>query len=194
LLCDAILGIFLGPKGSLPSTDGGSSKGQSSTRTPNQVVLVAFVGGLTTLILPILWSLFNLPSLAQSLVTVLVLLDPNLEVTRFRGFQRFLGCILGGAVGLLVSLLAIDSFLIWSAFLVLGIAGFSRLHLSNSRWAYTGTQGGLAFIIALVTGNGPPATIDPIVNRICGITIGVLVFMGIVSIVRLSQARMQPTA
>jgi hypothetical protein len=91
------------------------------------------------------------------------------------------------------SVLAIDSFLVWSVFLILGIAGFSRLHLSDSRWAYTGTQGGLAFITALVTGNGPPDTIDPIVNRICGITIGVLIFMGIVFIVRLSQTRMQAT-
>jgi uncharacterized membrane protein YccC len=152
---------------------------------------VAFVGGLTTLILPILWSLFNLPSLPQSLVTVLVLLDPDLESTRFKGFQRFLGCILGGAAGFFISLLALESFSIWSVFLILGIAGFSRLHLSDSRWAYTGTQGGLAFIIALVTSNGPTATIDPIVSRICGIAIGVLVFMGIVSIVRLSQTRMQ---
>ena len=129
----------------------------------------------------------------QSMVTVLVLLDPNLQATRFKGFQRFLGCIVGGAVGLIASVLAIDSFLVWSVFLILGIAGFSRLHLSDSRWAYTGTQGGLAFITALVTGAGPPNTIDPIVNRICGITIGVLIFMGIVFIVRLSQTRMQAT-
>jgi uncharacterized membrane protein YccC len=109
------------------------------------------------------------------------------------GLWKHLGCMLGGAAGLFVSLLANDYFSIWSVFVVLGTAGFSRLHLSNNRWAYTGTQGGLAFIIALVTGNGPPATIDPIVNRICGIAIGVLVFMGIVWIVRLSQARMQQT-
>src|ERR1700730_3186345 len=193
LLCDAILGTLLGFKGSSTPANRSSSKSASLKSNQGELMAVALVGGLTTLILPILWSLFNLPSLPQSLVTVLVLLDPNLQATRFKGFQRFLGCIVGGAVGLIASVLAIDSFLVWSVFLILGIAGFSRLHLSDSRWAYTGTQGGLAFITALVTGAGPPNTIDPIVNRICGITIGVLIFIGIVFIVRLSQTRMQAT-
>jgi uncharacterized membrane protein YccC len=193
LLCDAILGMLLGFKGSTTPANSNPSKNESLKNNQGELITVALVGGLTALILPILWSLFNLPSLPQSLVTVLVLLDPNLEATRFKGFQRFLGCIVGGGVGIIVSALAIDSFLVWSVFLILGVVGFSRLHLSDSRWAYTGTQGGLAFIIALVTGNGPPDTIDPIVSRICGIAIGVLIFMGIVFIVRRSQTRMQAT-
>ena len=98
-----------------------------------------------------------------------------------------LGCLIGGAAGLFASLFSLESILLWSAFFILGIAGFSRLHFSDSRWAYTGTQGGLAFIIAIVTGNGPPDTIVPVVSRIAGIMLGVLVFMCVATIVRLWQ-------
>jgi hypothetical protein len=89
-LCDAILRLLLGTKGS-SATGTASSKGQSTQKTSSELVAVAFVGGLTTLVIPILWLLFNLPSLPQSLVTVLVLLDPNLETIQFKGVQRFLG-------------------------------------------------------------------------------------------------------
>ena len=41
--------------------------------------------------------------------------------------------------------------------------------------------------MAIVTGNGPPDTIVPIVNRIAGIMLGVLVFMCVAAIVRLWQ-------
>jgi len=185
ILCDGILGVILRLEGALPETR--EPKKTAPGGDQKEILSVALVGGLTAVIIPILWSLFNLPSLPQSLVTVLVLVNPNLEATRFIGLQRMLGCLIGGAAGLFASLFSLESILLWSAFFILGIAGFSRLHFSDSRWAYTGTQGGLAFIIAIVTGNGPPDTIVPVVNRIAGIMLGVLVFMCVATIVRLWQ-------
>ena len=101
--------------------------------------------------------------------------------------QRILGCLLGGSIGLFASLFASESMFLWSAIFILGLAGFSRLHFSDSHWAYTGTQGGLAFIFAIVTGNGPPDTIVPVVGRITGILLGVFVFMSVAAIVQLCQ-------
>jgi uncharacterized membrane protein YccC len=183
-LCNGILGVVR-PEGAI-------AVNRELKKTPaggdqTDILSVALVGGLTALIIPILWSLFDLPSLPQSLVTVLVLVSPNLEATRFMGLQRLLGCLIGGALGLVASLCASESIQLWSAFFILGIAGFSRLHFSDSRWAYTGTQGGLALIMAMVTGNGPPNTIVPVVNRIAGIMLGVLVFMCVATVVRLRQ-------
>jgi hypothetical protein len=45
----------------------------------------------------------------------------------------------------------------------------------------------LAFIFTIVTGNGPPDTIVPVVDRIAGIMLGVLIFMCIATIVRVCQ-------
>jgi hypothetical protein len=61
--------------------------------------------------------------------------------------------------------------------LVGGIFLFSLLHHSVSRWAYVGTQGGVALIIALVSGFGPPDSILPAVNRIAGMLCGVGVLL-----------------
>lgn len=184
-LCDGILGVILRLEGAVPLT---AEPKKTVPGGDDQILGVALVGGLTAVIITFLWSLFNLPSLPQSLVTVFVLINPNLDSTRFMGLQRMLGCLIGGALGLVASLFASESILVWSAFFILGIGGFSRLHFSDSRWAYTGTQGGLAFIMAIVTGNGPPDTIVPVVNRVVGIMLGVLVFMCVAAIVRLWQS------
>ena len=55
---------------------------------------------------------------------------------------------------------------------------FTGLHLSDSSWAYVGTQGGIAFIMSLVTGNGPPNSLAPATNRLGGMMFGVLVTFG----------------
>jgi uncharacterized membrane protein YccC len=188
-LCDWALGLILRVEAALPVP--GETKKPAGSGNQREILNVALVGGLTAVIIPFLWSAFDIPSLPQSLVTVLVLVTPNLEATRLIGLQRILGCLLGGAIGLFASLFALESMSLWSAIVILGIAGFSQLHFSGSRWAYTGTQGGLAFIFAIVTGNGPPDTIEPVVNRIVGITLGVIVYMSVATIVRLGQTGFQ---
>jgi uncharacterized membrane protein YccC len=134
---------------------------------------LATIGGVTTMLIPILWSWLSLPSLSQIVISSLVVLDRDGASTHFRGLQRVLGCLVGGAFGLLIIRLGPDSFLIWSVMLVAGIFLFSLLHHSTSRWSYVGTQGGVAFILALVTGIGPPDSIMPAVNRIAGMLCGV---------------------
>jgi uncharacterized membrane protein YccC len=185
MISDAIFALILRLDGGLPAAGPKPVPAKTIGASQKQLFGPALVGGLTAFLIPLLWSLFNLPSLPQSLVTVLVVLDPNLEAIQFRGLQRIIGCLLGGTVGLIGSLITVESVSLWSGIFLLGIAGFSRLHLSDSRWAYTGTQGGLALIIALVTGSGPPDTIIPVINRIGGIVIGVTVSVCVAYVVRL---------
>jgi hypothetical protein len=64
---------------------------------------------------------------------------------------------------------------VWSMMLLGGIFAFSRLHLSKGPSSYIGTQGGVAFIMAMVTGNHPPSTTSLVIGRVAGITGGVLV-------------------
>jgi uncharacterized membrane protein YccC len=134
---------------------------------------LAAIGGVAVMLIPILWSWLHLPSLAQIVISCLVVLDRDGASTHFRGLQRILGCLLGGIFGLLTIRLEPDSFLVWSFLLVAGVFLFSLLHHSASRWAYVGTQGGVAFIISLVTGLGPPDSLMPAINRIAGMLCGV---------------------
>jgi hypothetical protein len=60
---------------------------------------LAMIGGVAVMLIPILWSWLNLPSLAQIAVTCLVVLDRDGASTHFRGLQRVMGCLAGGAFG-----------------------------------------------------------------------------------------------
>jgi uncharacterized membrane protein YgaE (UPF0421/DUF939 family) len=151
------------------------SAGSSINLTPSEVRTLIVVGGLVPVITTLLWSWFHLPSLVQAIVTVLVTLDRNIANAQIRVTQRVLGCVLGGAVGLVAAEFATSSFFAWSVVLFGGIFLFSWLHLSTGHFSYVGTQAGVAFILALVTGNNPPDTIGPVIGRIAGMTGGVLV-------------------
>src|SRR3984957_4259674 len=81
---------------------------------------LAMIGGVAVMLIPILWSWLNLPSLAQIVVTCLVVLDRDGASTHFRGLQRVMGCLAGGAFGLLTIRLRPDSFFTWSVMLFAG--------------------------------------------------------------------------
>jgi uncharacterized membrane protein YccC len=82
---------------------------------------LATIGGVATMLIPILWSRLYLPSLSQIVITSLVVLDRDAASTHFRALLRVLGCLAGGAFGLLTILFGTDSFLTWSVMLVGGI-------------------------------------------------------------------------
>jgi uncharacterized membrane protein YccC len=174
VICGVVAATFvellLYPK-KAPATP--ADKSSAPTMDRPTALRLAMIGGVAVMLIPILWSWLNLPSLAQIVVTCLVVLDRDGAATHFRGLQRVMGCLAGGACGLLTIRLGPDSFLIWSVMLVAGVFLFSLIHHGGSRWAYVGTQGGVAFILALVTGVGPPESIMPAVNRIAGMLCGV---------------------
>jgi uncharacterized membrane protein YccC len=138
---------------------------------------LAMIGGTTIVLIPILWSRLYLPSLSQIVISSLVVLDRDAASTHFRGLQRILGCFAGGVFGLSVIRLGTESFLVWSAMLIGGVFVFALLHHGGSRWSYVGTQGGIAVILALITGQGPPDSILPAVGRIAGMLCGVAILI-----------------
>lgn len=115
----------------------------------------------------------------EFLLLSLAVLDRDSASTHFRGLQRILGCFAGGLFGLCAVRLETESFLVWSAMLIGKVFVFAILHHGGSRWSYLGTQGGTAFILATITGGGPPDSILPAVSRIAGMLcgVGILIFV-----------------
>jgi uncharacterized membrane protein YccC len=181
VICGVVAATFtellFNRKSSFSDSKNGSAKSEDQKLAPTMdrptAIRLATIGGVTAMLIPILWSWLNLPSLSQIVVTSLVVLDRDGASTHFRGLQRVLGCLAGGAGGLLTIRLGPDLFFVWSIMLIAGVFLFALIHHSTSRWAYVGTQGGVAFILALVTGLGPPDSIMPAVNRIAGMLCGV---------------------
>jgi uncharacterized membrane protein YccC len=173
-LCARVLRPLLGLSSQVKETEA-ISAGSSISLTPSELRMLIVVGGSVPVITTLLWSWLHLPSLVQAIATALVTLDRNVAAAEIRVTQRVLGCVLGGAVGLVAAEFATSSLFAWSVILFGGIFLFSWLHLSRGPFSYVGTQAGVAFILAIVTGNNPPDTIGPVIGRIAGMTGGVLV-------------------
>lgn len=173
-LCARLLRPLLGLSSGARETESVGA-GSSTNLTPSELKMLIMVGGLVPVITTLFWSWLRLPSLVQAIVTALVTLDRNIASAEIRVTQRILGCVLGGAVGLVAAEIATSSLFAWSVILFGGIFLFSWLHLSTGPFSYVGTQAGVAFILAIVTGNNPPDTIGPVIGRIAGMTGGVLV-------------------
>jgi uncharacterized membrane protein YccC len=135
--------------------------------------LAAGVGAVTIVLV---WSAFDLPSQAQVFASSLVILDSDPQSSRLRGTQRIIGCILGGVLGFAVLGIDAADFLWWLLALFAGVALCARLHLSLHPQAYVGTQAGVAFLLTVVA-LGPPENIEPPLNRLVGIVVGVSIMM-----------------
>ena len=177
-----VLRLPAGPAG--PST--AAAAAPLSPRQTQELIATAVVGGALPIIILLLWSRFNLPSPLQIIITAFITIDRDVVTTRLRANQRILGCLFGGAGGLFIVSWGIDSIVLWSLVLISGIICFSRLHLEKKHpSSYIGTQGGVAFIMALVTGNNPPDSILPVVNRVAGMLSGVLLLHVLCVILRI---------
>lgn len=156
-----------------PNAGGGAHLvGHPSGVDPADARRLAFAAALGTLAILLAWTLLSLPSLVQVIVSSLIVVDANPLATRHRGAQRIIGCVIGGAAGLVVIGIDATGFLWWTAALALGIYFSARVHLGGTANAYIGTQSAVAYLITLVD-SGPPPTIGPPVGRLVGIVLGV---------------------
>jgi uncharacterized membrane protein YccC len=173
-LVHGVIGPLAGIVGLTKSLDalGESVPGAIS---PADLIKVSLVAAISATVIPALWTGLNLPSMSQSLVTAIILIDPNALASRRRKVQRLLGCLIGGSAGFLGCICSGDSFFLWISFLVGGTMILSRIYFRGGNWSYAGKQGGIAFIMTLVNGFGPPTDITPVLDRIVGILLGIVV-------------------
>lgn len=162
------------PKGFAPGTD----------EERLEALHAAIIAGAALLTAMALWSWYDLPSILQIVVSILAVLDRDIAVMRAKSLQRVMGCLVGGSAGLVITAAGVSSFFVWSILFVGGLMALAHLYHGRGGYSYVGLQGGFAFILAMVTGLGPPDTIDPIVERVAGMLIGVVVLLAVVAILR----------
>ncbi|HEX2525731.1 MAG TPA: FUSC family protein [Geminicoccus sp.] len=159
-----------------------------------EITQAASIAGILPPIVLFLWIWFDLPSLTQMLISSVVLVDRDVGSMRTKGAQRLMGCAIGGGIGLAVTILVDPQGLVlWSILLFGGIFLLAHVHHGDPGTAYIGTQGGLAYLMALVTGPGPATTILPVLDRLSGMLIGVLVLITTVTLLRPLLVRQRST-
>jgi uncharacterized membrane protein YccC len=159
-----------------------------------ELAQVGLVAGLSVLVMTCLWSWLDTPSLPQALASTLVLADRDLATIRARARQRLIGCALGAMAGLAALSFEVEALPVHLVVLFAGIFYFSRLHHGGGAQSYIGTQGGVAYITAMVTGNGPAADIWPVVGRLAGIFMGVVLMVSVSFLLAALRASRLPAA
>jgi uncharacterized membrane protein YccC len=136
------------------------------------------------------WVLLDLPEVNEMAITIAVVmaapasasggLDTRHLVAQ-RALHRFLGCLFGGVVALLVLALNVTVFPWWLACIGAGVWLGTYVQMGKHGVGYLGTQAAFVYIVTLIQGAQPPDSIMPGIDRFVGITGG----LGILLIVSL---------
>ena len=110
--------------------------------------------------------------------TPLIIALASTGATINKGFLRIVGCVIGGALGLICSIWVIPRFETLGTFLLIvfcvhGLAGW--IAAGSDRVSYVGLQIALAFDLGFLQGYGPPENIDPLRDRFIGIVLGICI-------------------
>ncbi len=165
------------------------------------IILHASRGGLTVMLLPALAaSLSPLSPTSIGITAVAVLAVPTTAVTEpdartiiNRALYRLLGCLCGALVGLICLGWGVgDDFAIWLLVLIGGVWLCWQIQSGSTGIGYAGTQAGLAFLMSIVQGRGPPLSITPGIDRLAGISVGLSLLLVITMVVSLFQRLERP--
>jgi len=139
------------------------------------VLKYSIKSGLGILAVFWLWLWAEIPGGGLNMsVAVITVFQLDLMMTHQRGILRFLGCLIGGALGLFILGFQIDSTFIMFLIIFLCIFPLAYIWGSGPNVAYFGVQAGLALMVALLHEAGPATSIAPAIERLVGIFLGVL--------------------
>jgi multidrug resistance protein MdtO len=118
--------------------------------------------------------------------TPLIIALASTGATLHKGLLRIAGCVIGGTLGLICSVVVIPRFETLGVYLVIvfclhGLAGW--VASGSERISYMGLQIALTFDLGVLQGYGPPNKIDPLRDRFIGIILGVCIISGVFSLV-----------
>jgi len=162
-----------------------AGRGQTSPRMRWQphAARHAAQAGLALACLPLLHALFGLPELPQAAVTIMAVMIVPVTGLGASGFvpvtrrlvHRALGCLAGGALALVVLLVAQGSAPVLIAGTALGIVIGRHIENGLPRVTYLGLQFTLAVLVVLVPDSYADVRIEPAVLRLVSVGVGMAV-------------------
>ena len=148
--------------------------GVFSTPMDKDQLVIAITAGLAIASVPSIWNSLELPGLDQTPITAFVIMIAIRRDPHWTAATRALGCLAGGAYGLLCLGIIDDSLFLWAGLLFLGLYLSGHILHRNGDASYMGHQAGVAVILAMVEGSAPSADILPAIDRLVGIFGGIV--------------------
>ena len=133
--------------------------------------------------IPWIWAWLGITSLAQSSVTIMAVMmipvaslgaDPLNPVTSKLAL-RFVGCSAGGLLAIAILFASHHSPVLMTLAVCLGVLVGRHIENGNAATSYIGTQFVLAFLVVLVPDSYSDAVVDPGIDRLAGILIGIVI-------------------
>jgi uncharacterized membrane protein YccC len=164
------------------------------------LILHACRGGLTVMVLPLLlnWlaplgsSTLAVTAVAVMAVPTTAVLEPDGRTVVQRAVHRLVGCALGALLGLFCLHWVGQNFLLWLLLLMAGVWLDSQIQSGSTGISYVGTQAGLAFLLSMIQGQGPPISPTPGIDRFAGIMAGLSVLLIITMVMSLFRLAPPP--
>jgi uncharacterized membrane protein YccC len=145
---------------------------------------------IAVVVVLVVWLMIDLPQVTEMAITVAVVMSAPViadagigtrHAVAQRSLHRFVGCLLGGLVALGCLALNVTSFPWWLAMIGASVWIGMQIQVGKHGVGYVGTQAAFVFVITLIQGAAPPASIMPGVDRFIGIAGG----LGILLVVSL---------
>ena len=170
---------------------------ESWSRENWPLMLHACRGGLTVAVLPLLlnWlaplgsSTLAVTAVAVMAIPTTAVQEPDARTVVQRAVYRLAGCALGAFVGLFCLYWVGSNFPLWLLLVMGGVWLDSQIQSGSTGISYVGTQAGLAYLLSMIQGQGPPLSPTPGLDRFAGIIAGLsvlLIITMVISLFRLS--------
>jgi Fusaric acid resistance protein-like len=153
----------------------GAKPGIFADPVDEDLLAIAVTGGLAVACIPLIWEALDLPGLGQTPITAFVILLAMRRGPAWVAVNRVVGCVLGGAFGLLCMRLAGDAFAVWILLLFGGLYVCCYVKERDGEASYTGHQAAIAVIMSMVQGLAPSQDILPAIERLVGMIGGIVV-------------------
>lgn len=162
----------------------------------------SLLGGAALALLPLLHRLVAIPELAQAGITIMaVMIVPvagigpsGLGPVRRKLTHRLLGCVAGGALAAAVLFLAQGEATVLIAGTCLGIVIGRHIENGNQAVTYLGLQFTLAILVVLVPDSYADARIEPGLQRLVSVFVGMAVLYPLLLVWHLSARKaLKPT-
>lgn len=129
---------------------------------------------LSVVIAMFLWLNSNWPGGLQGVISSFVIAAPKLAIDSIKtAYFRFLGCCMGGAVGLVLLYFVIDNVWLLLLFLFLFASLFAYISFAYQDKSYLGIQANIAFAMTLIQADSFSLSILPALQRLSGIFLGI---------------------
>lgn len=148
---------------------------KSRLRADSELIKHSIKAGFAVLLAMGFWLISNWPGGINGIISSLVIsIRRNLLEMKHIIIHRLIGCSLGGGTALLA--LAIIEMNLYDLVVLLfcSVWGFSYFMFKFPKYAYIGLQANIALIISLAQEGGPPVLLDPPLQRLAGVVIGIV--------------------